>query len=93
MTQVPQYSKISRYSRKLLLRNTPFLIIAIPGSVSITGLLSLFLESTPPKALVLPILVAAVCLSLYFITFILDLISGLKASRNEAVDKSNWRIH
>src|SRR5690606_5636108 len=45
---------------------------------------------TPVKALVLPLMVVAVSLSLYLVVFLLDFISGVKASRHEAVDKNNY---
>ena len=64
--------------------NLSYLLLAAPGSVSLNRLLDVLLEETPIKALLLPLLVTAASLSLYFIIFLLDFLSGVKASRHEA---------
>ncbi|MGY5846602.1 phage holin family protein [Salegentibacter sp. HM20] len=82
----PKIPGFAAFAQKLATRNSgAYFLLATPGSISIIGLLNLVLEQTPVKALVLPLLVAAVCLFVYFITFVLDIISGLKASRCESV--------
>ena len=85
MTQVTKYPKFVLFARKLIVfRDGALVFIAAPGSISLTGILDAVIENTSIKALVLPLLVAAVSLFLYFITFLLDLISGIKASSSEA---------
>ncbi len=84
-------TSILSFARKLFsAENASYLVLAAPGSLSLRGLLDLLLEDTPIKALLLPIVVAAVSLSLYYIVFALDFISGVKASQHEAVDKNNF---
>ena len=70
--------------------NASLLVMAAPGSISLNALLDALVANTPIKALVLPLLVAAISLSLYVVVFLLDFISGVKASRHEAVDKTNY---
>lgn len=79
------------FARKIFSpENAALLFLAAPGSMSLTGLLDILVDDTPLKALILPLLVAAVCLSLYFVVFMLDFVSGVKASRHEAVDKQDY---
>ena len=86
-----QPSNIIGFARKIFSpEQLSYLLLAVPGSFSLTRLLDVLLEETPIKALVLPLLVTAVSLSLYFIIFLLDFVSGVKASRHEALDKSNY---
>ena len=88
---ITQPTTILSFAKKLFsTENISFLVLAAPGSMSLQGLLNLLIEDTPIKALLLPIVVAAVSLSLYFVVFWLDFISGVKASRHEAVDKENY---
>ena len=82
---------ILSFSRKLFSgENVSYLLLAAPGSMSLQGLLNLLIEDTPIKSLLLPLVVSAVSLSLYFVVFWLDFLSGVKASRHEAVDKENY---
>ena len=88
---ITQPTTILSFAKKLFsTENISFLVLAAPGSMSLQGLLNLLIEDTPIKALLLPIVVAAVSLSLYFVVFWLDFISGVKASLHEAVDKENY---
>ena len=70
--------------------NASLLVMAAPGSISLNALLDALVANTPIKALVLPLLVAAISLSLYVVVFLLDFVSGVKASRHEALDKANY---
>ena len=82
---------ILAFAKKLFsLENASYLLLAAPGSISLGGLLHLLIEDTPIKSLLLPLVVAAVGLSLYFVVFWLDFISGVKASRHETRDKENY---
>ena len=86
-----QPTTIISFARKLFsAENVSFLVLATPGSLSLGGLFHLLIEETPIKALLLPLLVTAVSLSLYYVVFWLDFISGVKASRHEAEDKENY---
>ena len=79
------------YFRKIFsTRNTSLFLLAAPVSGSLKGLLNILVEDTSLKGLLLPLLVAAVSLSLYFVVFLLDFISGVRASRHEAADKNNY---
>ena len=79
------------YAQKIFsARNAALLVMAAPGSFSLTSLLDIIIEETPIKTLMLPLMVTFVSLSLYFIIFSLDFISGVKASRHEATDKQNF---
>ena len=71
-------------------QNASLLVMAAPGSISLNALLEALVANTPIKALVLPLLVAAISLSLYVVVFLQEFISGVKASRHEA-DGSNKR--
>ena len=71
-------------------QNASLLLMAAPGSVSLTALLEALIADTPARTLLLPLMVAAISLSLYVVVFLLDFISGVKASRHEAVDKANY---
>ena len=88
---ITQPSTILSFARKLFsTENASHLLLAAPGSLSLGGLLDLLIEDTPIKDLLLPILVAGVSLSLYYVVFLMDFISGVKASRHEAEDKENY---
>ena len=88
---ITQPSTIISFARKLFsLENLSYLFLATPGSISLTSLLDALIEDTALKALMLPLVVTFVSLSLYFIIFFLDFISGVKASRYEAEDKENY---
>lgn len=76
--------------RPFLHENGAAVVVAIPGSLSLKELLAAVIADTSVKDLVLPLLLAAVSLILYFLVFILDFISGVKASKFEAVDKNNF---
>ena len=65
-------------------------IMAFPGAVGLPGLLDILIKDTPLKSLILPLVVAGVGLSFYLVIFILDFISGVKASKHEAMDKENY---
>lgn len=84
-------STLFTFGRKIFsLENLLFLLLATPGSLTVASLLNALIADTPMKDLILPLLVAAVSLSMYFVVFILDFISGVKASRHEAEDKSDY---
>lgn len=86
-----QPSNIISFARKIFsMEQLSYLLLAVPGSFSLTRLLDVLLEETPIKALVLPLLVTAVSLSLYFIIFLLDFVSGVKASRKEAGGRPDY---
>ena len=79
------------YLKKIFsVRNAGYLLVAAPGSMSLQKLMDILIADTPLKMLVLPLIVAAVSLSLYFVVFWMDFLSGIKASRHEAVDKTNY---
>ena len=81
----------TKYFNKIFsTRNASLLIMSAPGSISLTAVLEALIADTPVKAIILPLMVVAVSLSLYFVVFLLDFISGVKASRHEAVDKNNY---
>jgi len=88
---ITQTTTLLSFAKKLFsAENSSYLVLATPGSLSLQGLLNLLIEDTPLKALLLPVVAAAVSLSLYFVVFWLDFISGVKASRHEAEDKENY---
>ena len=88
---IHQTTTIISFFRKLFsLENLSYFFLAAPGSISLTRILDALLEETPIKTLMLPLMVTFVSLSLYFIIFSLDFISGVKASRFEAQDKQNF---
>ena len=88
---ITQTTTLLSFAKKLFsAENSSYLVLATPGSLSLQGLLNLLIEDTPLKALLLPVVAAAVSLSLYFVVFWLDFISGVKASRLEAEDKENY---
>ena len=91
MITLTNTATILAFGKKIFsVHNVSLLIMAAPGSVSLTALLDALLQDTPIKALVLPLIVAAVCLVMYFSVFLLDFASGLKASRYESADKENY---
>src|SRR5690606_2032757 len=88
---IHQTTTILSFARKLFsLENLSYLFLATPGSISLTKLLDALIEDTAIKSLFLPLMVTFVSLSLYFIIFSLDFISGVKASRHEAEDRENY---
>ena len=88
---IHQTTTIISFARKLFsLENLFYWFLAAPGSISLTKMLDALIEETPVKALFLPLMVTFVSLSLYFIIFALDFLSGVKASRHEAADKENF---
>lgn len=58
-------------------------LISAPPSIGLTALLSDLVADTPVKDLVLPILVAFVTLTLYWLIYAVDLFFGIKASRKQ----------
>ena len=91
MNLLKQPPAIFDFTRKIFsFQDGALLLLAAPGSLSLTKLLDVLVAETPLKDLVLPLIVVAICLSLYFIVFLLDFASGVKASRHEAVDKKNY---
>ena len=88
---ITQPKNILAFGKKIFsARNASLLIMAAPGSISLNALLEALISDTPVKAMLLPLMVAAISLSLYVVVFLLDFISGVKASRREAVDKANY---
>ena len=88
---ITQPTTILSFGKKIFsAQNASLLIMAAPGSISLNALLDALVANTPIKALVLPLMVAAISLSLYVVVFLLDFISGVKASRHEALDKANY---
>lgn len=91
MIPLKQAPAIFEFAKKIFtFHDGTLLLLAAPGSLSLAGLLDALIAETPVKDLILPLLVAAICLSLYFITFLLDFASGIKAARHEAIDKKNY---
>ena len=81
---------ISFLKKGVAYENGATIVLAIPGSFSLRELLNTVIADTPAKALVLPLMLAVACLLLYFLVFILDFLSGIKASRFEAADKNDF---
>lgn len=91
MTTVTETNMMLSFIRRAFgFQDGALFVLAFPGAAGLPGLLELLLEETSLKALVLPLLVAGVGLSLYFVVFVLDFISGVRASRFEASGKPDY---
>lgn len=92
MTPLSQAPLIFAFAKKIYaaLQSLPVLFISAATSLTLTQIFDQLIADTPLKDLVLPILVGGVCFFLYFITFLLDFASGVRASKKEALDKKNY---
>ncbi len=91
MTPLNQVSDIMVFAKKIFThQNGSLVILATPVSdFIITAIKEIFI-GVATKDYALPFVVAAVCLMLYFTVFVMDFITGLRASRFEAENKSNY---
>ena len=85
MTPLDQTASIFLFAKKLFgFKNGALAVMALPGSYGITTLLKAVLQDAPIKAIVMPFLLAAFLFLVYGLVFLMDLKSGLQASKQES---------
>ena len=85
MTPLENAPNIFLFAKKIFsFKNGALIVMAAPGSLTITGIFEALIADTPIKDIVLPLLVGGLCLVLYFIIFLIDFKSGTEASKMEA---------
>lgn len=91
MTPLDQAPAALLFAKKIFtFQSGALIVMAAPGSVTLTGLFSAIIADTPLKDLVLPLVVGGVCLAFYFIVFLIDFFSGVKASKVEAENEKGY---
>ena len=85
MTPLDQAPTVILFAKKIFtFQNGALIVMAAPGSITLAGIFDVLMKDTPIKDVVLPLLVGSLCLVLYFIIFLLDFRSGVRASKVQA---------
>lgn len=86
MTPLDQVSTIGAFAKKLISyeNGALFLVAAIPSDL-FTRTFAIVFADVPMKTVWMPFVVASVALFSYFVVFIMDFVTGVNASKREAV--------